>query len=275
MADTAAPNTGSPWEPPQPVVWRPLSGRLAAHVSGPDDGSRLVFLHGFTQTSTSWRPIAEEFARRGHECMVIDLPGHGDSANVRADLRRTADMVAAMGARATYVGYSLGGRAALHVALMYPDLVESLVTIGANPGIDSEDERARRRESDDQVIERMGEIGLEAFLREWVALPLFGGLAVSPADMDDRLRNTPEGLASSLRLAGTGAQGSLWPRLRELNMPVLAMAGERDEKFAAIARQIADMVPRGTCELVPDAAHAVHLQQPAVVVETLARWLAV
>lgn len=256
------------------MVWRPLAGRLAAHVAGPDDGSRLVFLHGFTQTGRSWRPIAEEFARRGHECMVIDLPGHGDSATVRADLRRTADMVAAIGSHATYVGYSLGGRTALHVALMYPDLVDSLVTIGANPGIDSEDERARRRESDDQLIDHMAEIGLEGFLREWVALPLFGGLAVSADDMADRLRNTTDGLASSLRLAGTGAQGSLWPRLRELNMPVLAMAGEHDEKFAAIARQIADMVPRGTCVLVSDAAHAAHLQQPGAVVETLARWLA-
>ena len=164
---------------------------------------------------------------------------------MRADLRRTADMVATLGGRATYVGYSLGGRAALHVALMYPHLVKSLITIGANPGIDGEDERARRRESDDDLIERMETIGLEAFLREWVALPLFGDLQLTPADLADRLRNTVEGLSSSLRLAGNGAQGSLWPRLRELNMPVLAMAGALDSKFAAIARQIADMAPRG------------------------------
>jgi pimeloyl-ACP methyl ester carboxylesterase len=60
--------------------------------------------------------------------------------------------------------------------------------------------------------------------------------------------------------------------LRELNMPVLAMAGALDSKFAAIARQIADMAPRGECELVPGAAHAAHLQQPQTVVDALARW---
>jgi 2-succinyl-6-hydroxy-2,4-cyclohexadiene-1-carboxylate synthase len=233
----------------------------------------MVFLHGFTQTSNSWKPIAEQFVARGHQCMLLDLPGHGDSAHVRADLRRTADMVAALGGNAIYVGYSLGGRAALHVALMYPNLVRSLITIGANPGIAGEEERASRRDQDDELILRMETIGLEAFLREWVALPLFGGLELSPAEMSDRLRNTADGLASSLRMAGTGAQGSLWMRLRELNMPVLAMAGENDLKFSAIARQIADSVPRGTCHLIPGAAHSAHLQQPQAVVDRLVEWL--
>ena len=252
------------------IEWQPLAGRLAAQVAGPTGASRVVFLHGFTQTSNSWKPIAEHFVRAGHQCFVVDLPGHADSSHVRADLRRAADMIASIGDEATYVGYSLGGRAALHVALMYPHLARSLVTIGANPGIDSEDERARRRESDDELITRMEDIGLEAFLREWVALPLFGNRAVGPLEMADRLRNTVEGLSSSLRLAGTGAQGSLWPRLRELNMPVLAIAGERDEKFAAIARQMAVTVPEGRVALVPGAAHAAHLDDPGVVIELVA-----
>lgn len=257
-----------------PSTWRPLAGRLGAEIAGPDGGERIVFLHGFTQTRRSWKAIAEQFVATGHECLVIDMPGHGDSGNVRADLRRAADMVAAIGGEATYVGYSLGGRAALHVALMYPNATRRLALIGANPGIDSEDERARRRESDDQLIARMEELGLDAFLAEWVALPLFGGRPVGPLEMQDRLTNTTDGLASSLRLAGTGAQGSLWPRLRELNMPVLAMAGQQDVKFAAIAQQIADMVPRGECVLVPGAAHAAHLEQPQAVATAIAALLA-
>ena len=185
-----------------------------------------------------------------------------------------ADMIAAIGGPATYVGYSLGGRAALHVALMYPSVVQALAVIGANPGIDNDEERALRRESDDTVIARLEEVGLDTFLQEWVALPLFGGRPVGRLEMDDRRRNTVAGLASSLRLAGTGAQGSLWPRLRELNMPVLAMAGERDDKFTAIARQIASAVPRGACTIVPAAAHAAHLDQPAAVTAALEALLA-
>ena len=245
--------------------WRPHSGPLSAEQTGDRNGSRITFVHGFTQTGSSWKPIAERFAAVGHLVTVVDLPGHGGSSHVRADLRRTADMLATVGGEGTYVGYSLGGRACLHLAVMYPHLVHRLVTIGANPGIDDAGERAERRLADDALAARLYEIGLEAFLQEWTALPLFGGIQLTDEQMADRLRNTVDGLASSLRMAGTGAQGTLWPRLLELNMPVLAIAGELDHKFAAIAHQIAEAVPEGSAYLVPGGAHAAHLQAPEIV----------
>ena len=69
--------------------WRPLEGRLAGWACG--EGPRLVFVHGFTQTANSWKPIAARFAADGYEAVVVDVPGHGDSANIRADLREGAD----------------------------------------------------------------------------------------------------------------------------------------------------------------------------------------
>ncbi|MCE9623355.1 MAG: alpha/beta fold hydrolase [Actinomycetia bacterium] len=251
------------------LQWSPLSGPLGAEQLGDPRGPKVVFLHGFTQTRNSWKPLAEQVAAAGNHTVVIDLPGHGDSGGVRADLRRTADMVAAIGGPGTYVGYSLGGRAALHLALMYPHLTKSVVLIGATAGIADADERARRREADDVIETRMAEIGLDAFLREWVTQPLFSDLVVTDEDLADRRRNTVEGLTSSLRLAGSGAQTSLWPRLREINSPVLAIAGERDEKFAALAEQIAAAIPQGRALLVPNAGHAAHLQQPVFVLQSI------
>ena len=249
--------------------WSPLSGPLAAQQFGNPRAPKVVMLHGFTQTGNSWKPIAERFATAGYHAVVIDLPGHGDSGGVRADLRRTADMVAAIGGIATYIGYSLGGRVTLHLALMYPHLTKTTVLIGAHAGIDDDDERARRREADDAIESRLVEIGIEAFVREWVAQPLFGNLVTTDAELADRTRNTVEGLASSLRLAGTGAQTSLWPRLREVSAPVLAMAGARDEKFSALAEQIAAAVGQGRHLPVPDADHAAHLQQPDFVTQAI------
>jgi len=249
--------------------WSPLSGPLAAQQLGNPHAPKVVMLHGFTQTGNSWKPIAERIAAAGFHAVVMDLPGHGDSSGVRADLRRTADMVAAIGGIATYVGYSLGGRVTLHLALMYPHLTVSTVLIGAHAGIADDDERARRREADDAVESRLVEVGIEAFVREWVAQPLFGNLVTTDGELADRMRNTVEGLASSLRLAGTGAQTSLWPRLREVSAPTLAMAGARDEKFAALAEQIAEAVGEGRKLLVPDADHAAHLQQPDFVVQAI------
>jgi len=257
----------------EPVTWRPHAGRLAAEAAGPEGAPRMVFVHGFTQTGNSWKPVAEHFVRTGHQCVVLDLPGHGGSGHLRADLRRTADMVASVGGHGVYVGYSLGARVALHVALLYPHQVDAVALIGANPGIDSDTERALRREADDRLAVHFEDVGLAQFLAEWTAQPLFGELTAEQADLSDRMRNTVDGLASSLRHAGTGTQMPLWSRLRELSMPVLAIAGAEDLKFAAIARQLAESVPDGRSVLVPGAAHAAHVQQPAAVIDAVERWL--
>jgi 2-succinyl-6-hydroxy-2,4-cyclohexadiene-1-carboxylate synthase len=251
--------------------WSPLGGALGAQRTGA--GPRVVFVHGFTQTSASWIPVAEQVAAAGHEVVVVDLPGHGASSSVRADLRRIADLLAATTGTATYVGYSLGGRVCLHLALMYPHIVERLVVIGATPGIDDDDARAERRDADDALAERIIEIGTEAFLAAWLTQPLFDGLAPAPADLAARLANSPAGLASSLRLAGTGTQLALRDRLHELNMPVLALAGARDTKFVPIAQQIASTVVDGEFTSIAEAGHAAHLQQPDAVAEVLVSWL--
>lgn len=253
------------------VDWRPLSGPLHAVVAG--RGPRMVFVHGFTQTGRSWRPIAEHFASHGFETVLVDLPGHGDSGSVRADLRRSADLLSATAGPATYVGYSLGGRVCLHLALMYPHVVERLVLVGASPGIIDDDERLLRRSADDQLAARLLEVGVERFVDEWTAQPLFGNLALSDDERADRLRNTPAGLASSLRLAGTGTQVPLWERLVELNMPVLALAGEHDTKFVAMAERIAVSAPDAVFAPIHDAAHAAHLQQPVQVITRIERFL--
>jgi 2-succinyl-6-hydroxy-2,4-cyclohexadiene-1-carboxylate synthase len=247
--------------------WRALAGPLAARVAG--RGRRLVFVHGFTQTGSSWRPIADHFADRGHEVVIVDLPGHGGSGTVRADLPRTADLLATTAGEGVYVGYSLGARVCLHLALMHPDLVDRLAVLGVSPGIVDDDERAARRTADETLALRIIDIGVERFIDEWSAQPLFGGHVLTPADRTDRCRNTAAGLASSLGLSGTGTQVPLWDRLHELTMPVLAMAGERDEKFMAIAERVAASAPYGTFGVIHDAAHAAHLQQPTQVITLL------
>jgi 2-succinyl-6-hydroxy-2,4-cyclohexadiene-1-carboxylate synthase len=239
------------------------------HGSGP----RIVLVHGFTQTGRSMTALGERVAALGFEAAIVDLPGHGDSGHVRADLRTTATLLADTTGPAIYVGYSLGGRVCLHLALMSPHVVERLALIGATAGIVDAGERAARRAADERLAQRIVEIGVDAFLDEWLAQPLFADLQVTDADRAERARNTADGLASSLRLCGTGTQLPLWDRLVELNMPVLAMAGELDSKFVPIAERIARSAPQGVFGQIHGAGHAAHLEQPGQVVTRLEMWL--
>jgi 2-succinyl-6-hydroxy-2,4-cyclohexadiene-1-carboxylate synthase len=228
----------------------------------------LVLLHGFTQTGRSWQPVLHALAAR-YRALAPDLPGHGAFADRRPASFAACDayLRALGGDRFTLAGYSMGGRVALHAALSLAARVERLVLIGASPGLASPEERAARAAEDAALAERIEAIGLEAFVREWGAQPLFDGMPRGIAELveADRLRNTASGLAAALRGLGTGVMPSLWKRLGELAMPVELVVGERDEKFRAIAGRMASAIADARVVVVDGAGHAVQLERPEVV----------
>jgi 2-succinyl-6-hydroxy-2,4-cyclohexadiene-1-carboxylate synthase len=233
----------------------------------------LVLLHGFTQTGRSWQPIAHALAGR-YRALAPDLPGHGDFAERRPASFAACDayLRALMGRPFTLAGYSMGGRIALHAALSLGPLIERLVLIGASPGIADPAERAARAAADAALADRVEAIGVDAFVREWGAQPLFAGMPRGVAELaeEDRLRNTAPGLAAALRGLGTGVMPPLWDRLGELTIPVELVVGERDEKFRAIASQMEAALPDARTHVMEGAGHAVHLETPDRVVELLA-----
>jgi 2-succinyl-6-hydroxy-2,4-cyclohexadiene-1-carboxylate synthase len=175
----------------------------------------------------------------------------------------------------------MGGRTALHAALAHPAQVRGLVLIGATPGLADPAERTARRRADAELAERLLADGLPTFLDRWLALPLFAGLDEAQAARSERLANRPEGLAASLRHCGTGQQEPLWGRLGQLAVPVLAVAGDRDEKFGAIARRMVDAIGSSidgaSAEVISlPGTHAVHLEEPertaAAVLERIDDW---
>ena len=195
---------------------RRVLGLMALHTVVAGSGPRIVLVHGFAQTQACWGEVGDALAS-DHEVVRVDAPGHGGSADVRADLAGTADLLAEAGGPATYLGYSMGGRMVLHLALAHPEVVRGMVLVGATAGIDDPIEREARQVADDALAVAIEVDGMDAFLDRWLALPLFAGLDEHTAFRAERLANTTDGLASSLRLAGTGQQEPLWDRLGSID----------------------------------------------------------
>lgn len=236
---------------------------------------RIILAHGFTQTASSWETFAGLLGARlpSAGLVAVDLPGHGSAADLRADLWESADHLVHHGGRATYLGYSMGGRVALHAALAHPEFVEQLVLIGATAGIEDDDERLARCLSDEALATRIETVGLEAFIDEWLTNPLFAGLTSATAQRADRLRNTTAGLASSLRATGTGTQEPLWERLATIEAPTLILAGGSDAKFSAIGRRLCEAIPNARFVQIDGAGHSAHLECPEATADVIADWL--
>jgi len=246
------------------------------HVEMQGSGPAVVLLHGFTGSSATWAPHLA--ALEWFTTVCIDFLGHGRSG-VPADVQRYGmqacvdDVLAIqkhLGLRRwAVVGYSMGGRVAMRVALQAPERLWALVLESASPGIAEPAERRARAAQDTKLAARIRHEGVAAFADYWQALPLFASQSRLPqatrqALRQQRLQHTAGGLANSLQGLGAGMQEPVLQRLPGLRLPVLLLAGALDDKYRGLANDMAALLPCSRVRIVPDAGHAVHLEQPAV-----------
>ncbi len=237
----------------------------------PTPRSTMVFVHGFMGDAHDWQPIRAQMAAQ-HDCIFVDLPGHGESAlgpgNGPWDVRAMAKSVVGLLdelelERVDLVGYSMGGRIALHLALDDPERVRRLVLESASPGIEDAAERAARAQLDTERARRMRD-DPAGFIDDWYALPLFASFRDHP-DFHDivarRKQGRPDDLARVIEEMSPGRQPSLWTRLAELQMPCLMLAGQRDPKYVTIVERAAALCLASRI-IAPSAGHNVHLEQP-------------
>ena len=236
-------------------------------------GERLVFVHGFTQTKDTWRGVTKTISAK-NEIVLVDAPNHGDSIDISLNLETGANAIIDVGGDATYIGYSLGARFCLTAALSNPKQVKRLVLISGTAGIYDSVERQNRIASDEQLANRITQIGVPSFIDQWLSLPMFAGLTPETNQREMRIGNTATALASSLRLCGAGKQQPTWTRLKELTMPVLIVAGQMDTKFVELANQMAVSIGRhAQLKIVANSGHTPHLEQPEQFLEVLQSFL--
>jgi 2-succinyl-6-hydroxy-2,4-cyclohexadiene-1-carboxylate synthase len=265
------------------VILEGADVRLNYFVTG--EGEPVTLLHGFTQSGRSWQEVISAMPA-GWRFVVPDLRGHGETRlrpgaactieACRADLEM---LWGHLGIDRTHlVGYSMGGRLALHVAARHPERLLSLLTIGAHAGLEPQARQGRKLD-DEALADRIKKDGVEAFVDYWAGLPLFAGLERRGSTFvgrlrAERLKNTVAGLDCSLRGMGAGVMDPVWDQLGRVTVPCTFVAGRLDHGYLASARRLAASVPNGRVEIVPRAGHAVHQERPEVFTRVLAAHLA-
>lgn len=250
-------------------------------ITGPRDQPPVLFLHGFMGRGADWQSVLESMRDRVF-CLAVDLPGHGASVDLPEDaytmdaaVQRLIEVLGAENIdRCAVVGYSMGGRTALHLALQHPERCTCLMLESASPGLDTEAQRADRRRVDRERAQQITS-DFDAFLHDWYRMPLFDSLVrhdLVEALVERRRHNRPDELAKSLQGMGTGAQASLWERLSALRIPTLALTGALDDKYVGVIQRMTARAPRIRSAIVPGAGHNVHAERPDAFIDLLRRF---
>lgn len=219
-------------------------------------------LHGAVGRAADWRAYAASLPSalggvrrldlwRFLDCCPMPLEEFG--ATLAGEITR-ADPAPVL------VGYSMGGRLALHALRARPDLWKAAIIISAHPGLSDEAERVERREKDAEwsALALKGEWA--EFLQRWETQAVIA----AAGEMPDRypLKDRRASIARSFIDWSLGAQADLSKGLIGVTCPVLWLTGERDGKFTELARNVVPDIPRAEHIVVPGCGHRVPWEKP-------------
>ncbi|TYI93767.1 hypothetical protein E1A91_D02G156900v1 [Gossypium mustelinum] len=230
-----------------------------------NSGSTILFLHGFLGTNEEWVPIMHAISGSAR-CISVDLPGHGatkikncgdDKSALRSllSIEIIADLLLKLiehvtPDKVTLVGYSMGARIALYMALKFSDKIEGAVILSGSPGLEDAVARKIRRAKDDSKARSIVTHGLQLFLNTWYS----GGLR----------------------------KRSLWEDLKHCKVPLMLVVGENDEKFKRVTQKMWHEIGHDRDDavsklhqmvVVPSCGHAVHLENPLPIIRLVRQFV--
>lgn len=246
------------------------------HYEDTGSGVALVLLHEFAGDQRSWEGQVRHFART-HRCLVpaargfppSDVPT--DPAAYTQD-RVVDDVVAVLdhaGVETAFaVGNSMGGFAALHLALRYPDRVRGAVVAGCGYGAHPDKQEGFRTESE-RVAVAFEEEG-SAAMSTWYGV---GPARVQYQAKDPRghaehvrvlAEHDPTGAALTMR-GVQKARPSLYAlrdQLAACRPPVLVVAGDEDSGVLDADLMLKATIPRCGLAVLPKSGHVTNLEEP-------------
>jgi 2-succinyl-6-hydroxy-2,4-cyclohexadiene-1-carboxylate synthase len=225
----------------------------------------VVALHGFLGLKRDWDPLPLDV--RAHDLWA-------DVEQLRVESSENADGVAIYDpfqawalrfnrhiedsglSKPVLLGYSMGGRLALHAALLAPEKFSALVIVSAHPGLQSEAEKKARLQADLLWAKRFREEKWQTVLEAWNSQPVLSrtqGLSLERAEADFSREN----LAAAMDMWSLGRQRDLRSEISNLKVPLLFISGAQDEKFTAVMKDLVMHSLSGRLEIIPGAGHRV------------------
>ncbi|MEM1223911.1 MAG: alpha/beta fold hydrolase, partial [Verrucomicrobiota bacterium] len=208
----------------------------------------IIALHGFTGRGSDFAPLEK---RIKDDWFCPDLPGHGPKPSSDCSPEATSQFVGRLHTQHKahnlgpniLLGYSMGARAALFHTLENRKAWDALVLISSNPGIEDPEAQQVRIKNDEILARKIEEDGVKDFLNYWIETPLIKSQKDLRLEFRQRMQkaraeHTAIGLATSLRQFGQGSCPNLWPRIKELELPVLLITGGLDSKYTQISKQL-------------------------------------
>ena len=160
----------------------------------------------------------------------------------------------------TLVGYSLGGRLALHALASQPELWSRIIIVAAHPGLQSPVEKAERLANDESWAQRFIIEEWSTLLGSWNSQGVFAGSVKEPERREQAYSR--ESLAKALRIWSLANQGDLRQVISDHQDKITWVVGERDEKFKAIAVELKAMAPKLNLQIVKNSGHRVLFDAP-------------
>ena len=235
-------------------------------------------LHGAVGMAADWRTFAKRLVEEKTGTRAVDVwrfleGGPLPLADFGAALNADAGAEVMRGGGRALLGYSMGGRLALHALLENNHGWQAAVIVSAHPGLEVAAERDARRAEDAAWAGRALTGNWQEFLDAWDAQPILAHTAARDPQVARQLMMRRREIARSFVDWSLGAQQPLWDRLPQITVPVLWVAGQNDAKFLALAQRAVANMPQATLAVAPAAGHRVPWEAQAWLAAQTAHFL--
>jgi 2-succinyl-6-hydroxy-2,4-cyclohexadiene-1-carboxylate synthase len=219
-------------------------------------------LHGAVGIAADWRAFAKRLAEAKVGTRAVDmwrfleqqpLPLEDFGAAFNADAAGEVNR----GNGRVLMGYSMGGRLALHALLEKTHPWQAAVILSAHPGLEHDALRESRRAADAAWAAKALAGNWQDFLTEWNAQAVLGGAMPRDAGAAAAMAQHRREIARGFVDWSLGAQQPLWDRLCDITIPILWVAGEKDARFLELAQRAVAALPQARLAVAPDTGHRV------------------